>query len=280
MIIKCWGARGSIPVCGIEFLKYGGDTTCIEIKTKKNELIIIDAGSGIRNLGNSFIAKNNKDFNILFTHSHLDHLIGFPFFKPIYKKDIKIHISGCSSGQSSIKDMISETMAPPYFPVKLQDIKADIDYKALSEEPFTIDSVTIDSIPISHPNMGLGYKLTEGNKRFVFLTDNELNYKHPGGRDFQDYLNFSKNADLFIHDAEFTETEFKFTRTWGHSVYLDALELALEAKVKRFGLFHHNQERTDKELDQMVNNCRDIIKKKGSNLECFAVHTGMEIDLN
>jgi ribonuclease BN (tRNA processing enzyme) len=137
----------------------------------------------------------------------------------------------------------------------------------------------ITPIALSHPNQGTGYKFEEDGKCFVFLTDNELGYKHEGGLDFQDYLEFSRGADLLFHDAEYKEEEYKKTRGWGHSIFIDALNLALDAGVKKLGLFHHNQERIDYEIDAIVNDCRELIKKSRKNLECFAVVQSMEFKL-
>ncbi len=279
MIITCWGSRGSIPVSGREYLKYGGSTPCMEIRTNDDEIIIIDAGSGIRKLGNKLLNENRKKYSIIFTHAHWDHILGFPFFKPIYIKGTYIDMFGCPFAQESIKQMISQTMVHPNFPVNFEDINADISYHGECEDSFSINSMTVTPILLSHPNQGIGYKFVEDDKCFVFLTDNELTFKHPGGLDYQDYLNFSSNADLLIHDSEFTEEEYKITNEWGHSVYNDALKLALEAKVKIFGLFHHNQERTDTALDKIVEDCRRIIKSENASLECFAVYEGMEIKL-
>ncbi len=125
----------------------------------------------------------------------------------------------------------------------------------------------------------MGYKFVENGKSFVFLTDNELAFKHPGGADFEDYRDFSADADLLIHDAEYTGEEYKKTRMWGHSVYEDALKLALNARVKKFGLFHHNQERSDAGIDEMLADCHETIARKNASLECFALHQGMEIEL-
>lgn len=279
MIIRCWGSRGSIPVSGSEYEKYGGDTTCIEIRTKNDEIIIVDAGSGIRRLGNRLIAENRHDFTMLFTHAHWDHLMGIPFFKPIYFSKSRITIRGCPFAQSTIKEMISRVMSPPYFPVNYDDIKAEITYEGECVNSFSIDSVTVTPIFLSHPNRGLGYKFVEDGKCFVFLTDNELAFKHPGGLDYQDYLDFSILADFLIHDAEYTEEDLKKTKGWGHSVYKDALRLALEAGVKKFGLFHHNQDRTDDGVDRIIQDCRKIIEENKSSLECFAVSQDMEIML-
>lgn len=279
MVIKCWGARGSIPVCGKEYLTYGGDTTCLEIRTSNDDIVIIDTGSGIRKLGNELLNKNRYKYHIIFTHAHMDHLLGFPFFKPIYIKGTYIDIYGCPFAQKSIQEMLSSTIHPPYFPVDFKDIKSEILYHGACENRFSINSLEVTPILLSHPNQGIGYKFVEEKKCFVFLTDNELTFKHPGGLDYQDYLSFSTNADLLIHDAEFTEEEYKTTKKWGHSVYKDALRLALEGKVKRFGLFHHNPERTDSALDKMVQECKHIIDSQASRLECFALYGGMEIKL-
>lgn len=276
MVIRCWGARGSIPVCGEEYIKYGGDTTCMEIRSKDNDTIIIDAGSGIRRLGDRLITEKQKSLNILFTHSHMDHIVGFPFFKPLHYKSNHIAIYGCSFAQESIKGILAKAITPPYFPVDLDDYQAEISYRDVCSDSFTIGSIEITPILLSHPNQGYGYKLVEDGKSFIFLTDNELTFQHPGGLTYPDYLSFSKDADLLIHDAEFTKEEYKKTKEWGHSVYEDALRLALDAQVKRFGLFHHNQDRSDADVDEMVAHCRSVIENQGSVLECFAVHQGME----
>ncbi|MBN1664214.1 MAG: MBL fold metallo-hydrolase [Deltaproteobacteria bacterium] len=279
MIIRCWGARGSVPVSGKEYLKYGGDTPCIEIRSKEDEIIIIDAGSGIRRLGNQLLAENRFSYSMLFTHAHWDHLIGFPFFKPIYMKKTKITMYGCPYSEESVKHMISRIMSHPNFPVDFDDIHANIVYDETCGTDFSIHSLRVTSIPISHPNQGVGFKFVEDGKTFVFITDNELSFKHPGGLDYEDYVAFSMDADILIHDAEFIEQDYKKVRTWGHSVYLDTLQLALDAKVKKLGLYHHNQDRTDTAIDEMIDKCQEIIQKQSSCLECFAVSQDMEMKL-
>lgn len=279
MIIKCWGARGSIPVSGREYVKYGGATTCIEIRTKNDEVIIIDAGTGIRKLGNKLLEEEKYNYNIVFTHAHWDHLLGFPFFKPIYNKKTHINVYGYPFAQKSIKELLKISMTPPYFPVNYEDIKAEILYHTACKDSFSVGSMRVVPILLNHPNGGFGYKFIEDGKCFVFLTDNELTFKQAEGLDYKDYMRFSAGADLLIHDSEYTEEDYKTKKGWGHSIYKDALKLALEANVKKFGLFHHNQDRTDTALEEIVRDCNCIIKKSKSNLECFAVYEGMEIRL-
>ena len=170
-------------------------------------------------------------------------------------------------------------MSPPHFPVKLSDLKATLAYNGKCTGTFNIGSVRVMPILLSHPNQGIGYRFIEDGKSFVFLTDNELSFKHPGGLEFQEYVKFSYGADLLIHDAEFTEKDYTRTKGWGHSLYLEALRLASEAGIRRFGMFHHNQERDDASVDAIVQHCQDLLREQKTGLDCFAVHQGMEIDM-
>ena len=280
MVVRCWGARGSIPVSGKQYLKYGGDTTCIEVTGAHGEIIIVDAGTGIRALGNELSrTAGPRDLSMLFTHAHWDHLMGFPFFKPIYQKKTRITVAGCRFSQQSLKSLLARSMKPPNFPVDFRDVRAEFQFSGDCTGTFTIGAIEVVPIPFNHPNQGFGYKFTEGGKRFVFLTDNELSFHHPGGLERAAYAEFSRGADLLIHDAEFTDEEYGQRRGWGHSTYKDALRLALEADARRFVLFHHNQERTDGEVDAILRDCRKIVRAEHSRLLCAAAHPDMEITL-
>jgi phosphoribosyl 1,2-cyclic phosphodiesterase/HAMP domain-containing protein len=279
MHIKCWGARGSIPVSGGEYNKYGGDTTCIEIRSQNGDIVVIDAGTGIRRLGHLLKEEKSKNINILLTHTHWDHVQGFPFFSPIYIPGTHINLYGCPFSQRSVKDMLKPLLMSPFFPVSFDAIKASVDYISIEKESFSIGSLTITPIYMSHPGMGLGFKITEGNLSFVFLTDNELKLKHPGGLEFKQYVNFCKDVDLLIHDAMFTNEEYKLTRGWGHSTYADALELSLEAGIKHIGFFHHYEARPDNGLDQNLEDCNEDLQKKGAHIQCFGTQQEMEIAL-
>lgn len=271
MYIKCWGSRGSIPVSGKEYLKYGGDTTCLEIRAESGDIIIVDAGTGIRRLGNLLVEEKHFRYNFIFTHAHWDHVMGFPFFKPLYYQNAELLMHRCPFDSKFVETILSKVMSPPNFPVKYSNIKAKITYEEACPATFEIGSVEITPIPISHPNSGSGYKFVESGKTFVFLTDNELGYVHPGGLQRRDYTEFSKGADFLIHDAEYTPTEYKKTKSWGHTTFTDALELAFDAGARKLGLFHLNQERSDMAVDKIVESCRQLAAEKGNQLECFAV---------
>jgi len=279
MEITCWGSRGSIPVFGPDYLQYGGDTTCIEIKTASDDIVIIDAGTGIRRLGNQLIESGRFRYHIIFTHAHWDHLMGFPFFKPLYLSRSQILMRRCPFDSKFVKTVLSRVMSPPYFPVHLADVSARIDYLDACPSEFEIGSMRIKPIPLSHPDRGSGYRFTEDDKSFVFLTDNELRYIHSGGCDMRAYADFSSEADLLIHDAEYTPDEYKKSIGWGHSSYTDAVKLSLACHAKRLGLFHLNQDRTDKQMDDIVSDCRRQIDEADGGVECFGVAADMTIRL-
>jgi phosphoribosyl 1,2-cyclic phosphodiesterase len=279
MHIKCWGSRGSIPVSGPDYIKYGGDTTCIEIRTASNDLIIVDAGTGIRRLGNKLVEDNCNIYHFLFTHSHWDHLIGFPFFQPLYLSESHIQIYRCPFPGRFIEEIVNKLMGPPHFPVRYSDLKARITFIDACPSEFQIGSVTVIPISLSHPNGGCGYKFIEAGKSFVFLTDNELGYTHSNGLKPSEYAVLCQNADLMFHDAEYTPDEYRECIEWGHSSYADTLDMALAAGVKKLGLFHLNRERTDAGMDRIVDDCQQIIEQKNSAMECFGVAMDMSFEI-
>ena len=279
MDIKCWGSRGSIPVSGKEYIKYGGDTTCIEITAKSGETIIVDAGTGIRRLGNSLIERHILSCHLLFTHVHWDHIQGLAFFKPLQFKTAEIIIQDRRFCDINTRDVLNEVLKQPFFPIAITDLNAKLVFNPALENRFRIGSVDVETIPTSHPGGGLGYKFTEDGASLVFMTDNELGFVHPGGRTFDDYQAFVADADLLIHDGEYTPEEYQRNVQWGHSNYLDVLELAVKSDVRQLGLFHQNQNRTDDEVDAMVTVCRAALKKRNLSLDCFAVACDMDFHL-
>lgn len=264
---------------GKEYLVYGGDTVCLEIRTRNDAIIVVDAGTGLRRLGNFLMEEGRYSYDFLFTHAHWDHLMGFPFFKPLYLEDVRIRMHGCPFTQQYVRRLVSRIMAPPNFPVDPSAIRAQMEYGDECPLSFAIDSVTIEPIPLSHPNRGSGYRFIEDGKVFVFLTDNELDHLHPGGLPFEAYRDFSAGADLLIHDAEYTPEEYVRTKGWGHSVYTRTVELALEAGARKLGLYHLNQDRSDQQMDLVVADSSKIVKNKGGRLECFAVAQDMTFTL-
>lgn len=265
-----------MPVSGPEYLKYGGNTTCIEVRDAGDEVIIIDAGTGIRKLGQKLAQERKQAISLVFTHAHWDHILGLPFFKPLFIEGTHIGLYGCPFAQQSVDTMVGRTMAHPNFPVDFSEVKARITSEGTCDGRFRIGSIEITPVAINHPDQGMGYRLTEGDRSFIFITDNELEGNHPGGLDASGYARFCSGADLLLHDAGYTAAEYDSVRGWGHSTYDDALQLAFRAGVKKLGLFHHDPDRTDAALDDIVAGCRRSIRRRGEALDCFAVAEGME----
>ncbi len=279
MDIKCWGSRGSIPVSGDAYIKYGGDTTCIEITAKTGETIIVDAGTGLRRLGQSLIKRDIIRYYLLFTHAHWDHILGIAFFKPFLYKKVTAIIQDRKFSGINTENVIKQVIKQPFFPISLKDFNADIKFDKTLNNNFIIGSVSIETIELSHSGGCLGYKFIEDGKSFVFLTDNELGFDHSGSHGFNACLKFSQNADLLFHDGEYTKNEYKHKITWGHSCVSDVLDFAIKAKVKKLGLFHLNQERTDAQIDKIVHESKIQLKKNRSKIDCFAVPCDLVIHL-
>ena len=280
MKLTVWGARGSISVSGPEYLKYGGDTTCVELETATGATVILDAGTGIRALGNKMLKEGRKEFHFLFSHAHWDHLLGFPFFKPLYRKDTTICVHGCPSAKKSVKNMLGEAMQAPHFPVNLDDVAAKLVYDDSPQADLSELGLECSSICLSHPNGGCGILLTERGRCVAFLPDNEFTFPHFGGATYDDYVSCLKGVDVLIHDAEYLPQEYEsFSRGWGHSVYLDTVRLATEAKVGRLVLWHLNQDRSDEQLDEMADKAQQAAREAGSDVGCIMARTGLTMEV-
>lgn len=285
MNVVVWGCRGSITTPGPETIRYGGESTCIEVITEDGQVIIIDAGSGIRKLGQKLINdKTITTIKLFLTHSHWDHLVGFPFFQPAYSSDYSIVLCGGSDAQKSVLNYLMHQMTPPYFPVDFKLLKATFETECCCNKENCEDSllyakgsIKCESIPLNHPDGGFGFKFTGKTGSFVFLTDNEIRYPHERGLPRDEYVEFCRNACLLFHDAQYNEIEYEKKQSWGHSTFRDAVDLAIDAGVKQLGLFHHDPDKTDEQIDLQVEWCRNYIQKKGSSLKCFACAEGMSL---
>lgn len=258
MKITCWGTRGSISVGDADVSRYGGDTISIEVTSDSGDLVILDAGTGIRKLGKSLKKEtvDSKPINIFFSHYHLDHITGMPFFSPIFNSNARINVFGpVLENVNSVSDVFSTIIGSPYFPLSLESgdaIKANIKFQDIGEERLQIGDLKISTIRINHTNHGgLGYKIEENGKTFVFLTDNELGTIHPFGHEFNDYVEFCRDADLLFHDAQFTNEEYDNFKEWGHSTIEDVTKLAQLANVKKCGFLHYAPNRTDDEVSKL-----------------------------
>lgn len=281
MKVRFWGTRGSIAAPGKDTIIYGGNTCCLEITLESGRKVVIDAGTGIRSLGEQFMAtRETVDILLLMTHIHWDHVQGFPFFDPIFNPSSRIAVDGFPAAMKGLRVIFDNKMGDGFFPVSFEDLKARIDHIGeLSRGPVTIDDTRIDAIPLNHPQGALGYRFQEGKKKLVFMTDNELVTDGPAGKELDDYLQFCKEADVLIHDAQFTPEEIDRHRGWGHSDSASALDLALKAQTKQLILFHHAPARKDADVTAVIERCRNVAEEKGCNMMIDAAAEGSELTL-
>jgi len=268
-------------------LRYGGHTTCVEVRSHGDRVVVLDAGSGLRRFGRQLFKDGGpKELHLLLTHAHWDHLSGFPYFEPAYQPDYGVVICGGPRPMEFFKNTLTQQMAAPFFPVEISRLKAHIDFGCNCDFANCAAGINgskgdfhCSSIRLNHPNGGYGFKLTEAGKSFVFIPDNELRFHHEGGLERADYVSFCRGADLLFHDAQYTEEDYTRTQGWGHSTITDTVDLALDAEVKRVGLFHHDPDRTDDQLDRLQAEARSYIHDRGRTLDCFACAEGQTVEL-
>ena len=281
MKVKFWGTRGSIPVPGKKTIMYGGNTTCLEMTLESGKKIVIDAGTGIRALGNKLLEeKVPLDVHLLITHIHWDHILGFPFFDPLYDGSTKITIEGFPTCMKGLRSTFDNKMGDGFFPLQFDDLSAKLQYQdKLSKGGLEIDGVTVDSIFLQHPQGGYGYRFREREKTLVFLTDNELREDAWIGRTPKEYAEFCRGADILIHDAQYIPMEIESRRGWGHSDYSATFDLAHEANVGKLILFHHDPSRSDPEVTALRVACEDLALRRNSRLIIEAAQEGSELEL-
>lgn len=282
MKITFWGTRGSVASPGEETIRYGGNTTCVEVRLSDDQLIIIDAGTGIRKLGQKLIKEHEeKNINVFLTHPHWDHIQGFPFFAPMYSRDFTIIIYGWPTPLRKVKHTITDQMEGTYYPVDFSQLNARIDFYEIKEYDLPYKTAKLSFLRVNHPVLCHSIKIEEDGKTFVFMTDNELEALTPNVKitPWDDFVNFCKGADMLVHDAQYTPEEIETKRGYGHSSYTSVLELARQSGVKNLILFHHDPDHTDEDVDNILSNCREIIADKGLNLQCLAAEEGMSLEL-
>jgi len=284
--LRFWGTRGSIPAPGAETVRYGGNTPCVEVTTETGWLIILDAGTGMRALGQSLIeraAGGGIAGDIFLTHAHWDHIQGIPFFAPIFQQGNHFNIWGSKTLETSIDRVIRDQMSPVVFPVTFDGLSARIDFFEIAEERRAGNGYEVTAFGVQHPGGALGYRFSGADSpgsSFVYISDNELGSSdlYPVGDNWRRRLTeFVRGAKILVHDATYTTDEYQQRRGWGHSTYDEAVELALEARVEELVLFHHKPERSDAEVDRCVEQCRDVVRARGATLRVIAAAEGMTL---
>jgi CheY-like chemotaxis protein/phosphoribosyl 1,2-cyclic phosphodiesterase len=290
MRIRFWGTRGSLAKPGPSTIRYGGNTSCVEVRAEDGTLIILDCGTGAHELGRNLVASGVQPIrgHLLLTHTHWDHIQGFPFFAPLFIEGNEWDVYAAQGLGQRLEDTLAGQMEYEYFPVTLGQLGATIRYHDLVEGTFDLGVVQVSARYLNHPGLALGYRLEAGGVAVVYATDHEPHSRHqpevadphqllPVHREDQRHVEFLAGADLVIHDAQYTLEEYPSKLTWGHSPAELAVDFALAAGVKRLALFHHDPLRDDAALDRLVDACQRRVVAGG--LDVFAAAEGQIIEL-
>lgn len=272
MIIEVvfWGVRGSIPTPGVEFSKFGGNTSCVEIIIDDN-IIILDMGSGLKNLGQNIFDRRKKNFDILLSHFHYDHTCGLPFFIPAYDTKSYFSIrSAITKTRGNTKEVLKSQMSRPSFPITIDEFKANISYR---DFPLGVDfrlgkNINVKSIGLNHPDGATGYRIEAFKKSICYITDHE----HIIGKNDIHLEEFVKNSDVLIYDSTYDDEDFSNYVGWGHSTWQAGRRLAKKGNVRKYIIFHHNPDNNDTFMEELKLRTQDkddkvIIAKEGMKLE-------------
>jgi phosphoribosyl 1,2-cyclic phosphodiesterase len=271
--IRFWGVRGTIACPSTSHAKYGGNTSCIEVMVG-DRTVIFDAGTGIRNLGTELLKRDIREAHLLMSHTHWDHINGFPFFVPAYDPSRSLHIMAghLANGNGGIQDVLNAQMLSPMFPVPLETMQSKLrfeDFKAGDQFKLYPD-VNIRTAPLRHPNGATGYRIEHDGKSVCYITDTE----HVPGEPDQNILDLIEGSDLVIYDSTYTEEEFVTKVGWGHSTWNEGLALCQAANVKRFAIFHHEPDHDDDFVDGIE------AEAQATWEHSFAAREGMVVSLD
>jgi phosphoribosyl 1,2-cyclic phosphodiesterase len=290
--LRFWGVRGSVPTPGPSTLKYGGNTSCLEVRAD-GKMIILDAGTGLRLLGRQLMNEFGEtpiELTLLLTHTHWDHIQGLPFFLPVYKKENRLRILGFEGAKHGLHNILSSQMESPFFPIGLPEVPANVEIEELKEMEFEVGPIQIKACLANHPGVCVGYRLFTSSGSITFFPDNEPHFGHqhdPNLRGSGDttkleyarkedkkIAQFVKGTDVLIMDAQYDRQEYATHRGWGHACMDDVVQLALDAQVKRLFLFHHDPDHDDARIDAMVEQARKMVTEKNGRLQVDAAREG------
>lgn len=254
MKIKIWGARGSIPAPGPETMTYGGNTSCVEVTLSDGSTLILDAGTGIRNLGLA-LPRIERPVHILLTHLHLDHIQGLMFFAPLFRPESEVTIWGPASPEASLCDRVARYISAPLAPVEVRELPSHVSFREADQLEWQIGPARIRAQSVNHRGPTLGYRIEDGDCSLCYIPDHEPGLGTPLAELDDDWISgfgLAHGASLLIHDCQYTDEEYRQHIGWGHCAVGDALEFARRARVRNLLLFHHDPMHSDDFLDELA----------------------------
>lgn len=294
---RFWGTRGSVPSPGPSTIRHGGNTSCVEVRSSNGASVILDAGTGIRALGDARAAAHGSygappgepgvgnETDIFITHPHWDHIQGFPFFAPLYRGGGRVRIWAAAWLLPRVERALRAQMAPDVFPVPFEEVRATVEFLPVPEDGTTVHGLALTTFPVRHPGGAVGYRVEERDGAagtLVYIPDNELyaGARYDAPPDWRAWLlRFLHGADVLIHDTMYTSAEYQSVVGWGHSTVDQAVELAVEAGVPKLVLFHHHPARDDDAMDVLVEHARESSIRLGGHVEIAAAREGGGIQL-
>jgi len=262
-----WGCRGSLSTPGGQTVRYGGNTSCVEVRTASGRLVVLDAGTGIRPFGHT-LPRDAHHVDLLLTHLHLDHVEGLGFFAPLFEEGRTITIWGPAQEGSSLAARIQAYLSPPLFPVPFERLPAQIEFIECGAETWCLDDLKVTTAAVAHPGNTLAYRLEEDGKALAFIPDNEL------GRDPESGLALAAGADVLFHDAQYTQDEYRERVGWGHSGLEDVASFLGRAEPERAVMFHHDPGHSDHQLEAMHATTESLAER---TLELAAEGAGYDV---
>ena len=297
--LRFWGVRGSYAAPHKTHLGVGGNTSCVEIRSG-DHLLVCDGGTGIISLGEELMAQTDlSELMVVFTHYHWDHICGLPFFQPAFSPDWTIKFFGPGDGAADIEKRLSDQMKAPYFPVETETWMANIEYLEPNVDGLSHGPVKISEFNVHHPGVTYGYSMDVAGKRVVYVSDNEVQFLktsiakriHEFDEDEHELLERMvteqrsaelaaiENVDILIHDAQYTPHDYSKKRGWGHSCYVDTVNLAIDAGVGCLYLYHHDPTYNDDQVAAIHRDCLQIVRERNSEMECHVGREGLTVEL-
>jgi phosphoribosyl 1,2-cyclic phosphodiesterase len=291
MKLKFWGVRGSVPVPGPNTIVYGGNTPSVQLINSVDEYFIIDAGTGIRELGKELAEiKKPAKINILISHTHWDHIQGIPFFIPLYMDNFEINFYTSTVNGNQLNEIVDAQMHTNFFPVTKDEVfRAKVNFYEINpNQTYYFNDVKVETFPANHSKGTLIFKITKDSKTFVYMTDNEINcgnaaisdkIKDDIFRKNHSQIDFCRGADYLIHDSMYSRNDYLEKVGWGHSNNVSLAYFSILAEVKNLILFHYDPDYSDEMIDDMLEQTKGYLKKEGSNIHCMAAKESLEINL-